>query len=248
MTLPDSFFARPFAHRALHDGARAENSLEAVKAAFEAGYGIEIDIQPSKDGVPMVFHDYDLARLTGRKGPIAQREASELGDIALTGGGGTIPTLKQVLDAVAGRVPLLIEIKDQDGALGPSVGPLELAVCAVLETYKGDVALMSFNPHSVAACQTHAPDIPRGITTCPYPPQDWPTVPEATRATLRDIPDFDRVGACFISHQHDDLASPHVAKLKARGVPVFCWTIRSPEAEAKARQIADNITFEGYRA
>jgi glycerophosphoryl diester phosphodiesterase len=213
-----------------------------------AGYGIEVDIQPSGDGVPMVFHDYDLGRLTAESGPIARRSATELGDIALTGGGGTIPTLAQVLESVAGRVPLLIEIKDQDGALGPAVGPLERAVCGALVGYTGDVALMSFNPHAVAACQTHAPDVPRGLTTCPYPPEDWPTVPEATRATLRNIPDFDRVGACFISHQQDDLASPHVAELKARGVPVFCWTIRSPEDEARARKIADNITFEGYRA
>ncbi|MGJ8609849.1 MAG: glycerophosphodiester phosphodiesterase family protein [Octadecabacter sp.] len=248
MMLPATFFAKPFAHRALHDATMAENSIGAIKAAVAAGYGIELDIQPSRGGIPMVFHDYDLSRLSGERGPIAQKTAAELADIALSGGGGTIPTLAQVLDEVAGRVPLLIEIKDQDGALGPSVGPLEIAVCDALDGYKGDVALMSFNPHSVAACQAFAPHIPRGITTCPYPAKDWPTVPEPTRAALREIPDFDRVGACFISHQQDDLGSPHVATLKARGVPVLCWTIRTPEMEAEARKIADNITFEGYRA
>lgn len=248
MTLPDSFFAAPFAHRALHGESMAENSLLAVRAAVDAGYGIEIDIQPSRDGVPMVFHDYDLKRLTGVTGPIAQRSAHELVEIALSGGGGTIPTLTEVLGAVAGRVPLLIEIKDQDGALGPEVGPLQQAVCAVLEGYQGDVALMSFNPHAVAACRDHAPHIPRGITTCPYPAEDWPTVPKAVREAQATIPDFDRVGACFISHQQDDLASPQVAALKSRGVPVFCWTIRSAQMEAEARKIADNITFEGYRA
>lgn len=248
MMLPAAFFARPITHRALHGATMAENSMVAIKAAIDAGYGIEMDIQPSRDGVPMVFHDYDLARLTGVSGPIAQRTAAELGEIELSGGGGTIPTLAQVLDAVAGRVPLLIEIKDQDGALGTNVGPLEKAVAESLTDYTGDVALMSFNPHSVAACQTHAPNIPRGITTCPYPPQDWPTVPESVRAAQRDIPDFDRVGACFISHQQDDLGAPAVAALKSRGIPVFCWTIRSAAMEAEARKIADNITFEGYRA
>jgi len=248
MTLPVSFFAQPFAHRALHDETMAENSMAAIRAAVAAGYGIEIDIQPSKDGVPMVFHDYSLGRLTNEAGPVAMRSAAELGDIALAGGGGRIPTLTQVLKAVSGRVPLLIEIKDQDGALGPSVGPLEKAVCEDLEGYVGDVALMSFNPHSVAACQTFAPHLPRGITTCPYPAEDWPTVLETVRATLRDIPDFERVGACFVSHQQDDLASPQVAALKARGVPIFCWTIRSKEMETQARKVADNITFEGYRA
>jgi glycerophosphoryl diester phosphodiesterase len=248
VTLPVSFLAQPLAHRALHDDKVAENSMAAIRAAVAAGYGIEIDIQPSKEGVPMVFHDYDLGRLTGETGPVAMRTAAELGEIPLSGGGGCIPTLAQVLKAVAKRVPLLIEIKDQDGALGPNVGELEEAVCEELKGYAGDVALMSFNPHSVAACQSFAPDLPRGITTCPYPAKDWPIVPDTVRATLREIPDFDRVGACFISHQQDDLTSPSVAALKARGIPVLCWTVRSPEVEARARQIADNITFEGYRA
>ncbi|SMX39953.1 glycerophosphodiester phosphodiesterase family protein [Octadecabacter ascidiaceicola] len=248
MTLPASFFAQPFAHRALHDATMAENSIGAIRIAVAAGYGIEIDIQPSKDGVPMVFHDYDLGRLTRQAGPVAMRTAAELGKISLSGGGGCIPTLLQVLKAVSGRVPLLIEIKDQDGALGPNVGDLENAVCEDLKGYGGDVALMSFNPHSVAACRKFAPDLPRGITTCPYPAEDWPTVPAKVRDALNEIPDFDRVGACFISHQQDDLNSPHVAVLKERGVPIFCWTVRSAEVEARAREIADNITFEGYRA
>ena len=166
--LPASFFGQPFTHRALHDDTMAENSMAAIRAAVAAGYGIEIDIQPSKDGVPMVFHDYDLARLTGETGPIAMRSAAELGEINLSGGGGRIPTLMQVLKAISGRVPLLIEIKDQDGALGTNVGPIEKAVCDELEAYNGDVALMSFNPHSVAALDAAAPDVARGLTTCDF--------------------------------------------------------------------------------
>lgn len=248
MTLPAALLRRPITHRALHEASVAENSIAAIKAAIAAGYGIEIDIQPSSDGVAMVFHDYDMKRLTGHSGPIAGKTAAELGKVPLSGGGGTIPTLEQVLQVVAGRVPLLIEIKDQDGGLGTNVGPLENAVCSALADYTGEVALMSFNPHSVAACGAYAPDIPRGITTCHFPAKDWPTVPETTRAALRPIPDFDRVGACFISHQRSDLASPHVAALKSRGVPVLCWTVKSPAMEAEARKVADNITFEGYRA
>ena len=247
-TLPASCLDRAITHRAIHDDTMAENSMAAIMAAIEEGYGIEIDIQPSKDGVPMVFHDYDMARLTGVAGPIAQAGSIALGCIALSGGGGTIPTLAEVLEVVAGRVPLLIEIKDQDGALGPNVGPLEHAVCDALKGYVGDVALMSFNAHSVAVCQQFAPHIPRGITTCSYPAQDWPMVPKDVRYAQARIPDFDRVGACFISHQQDDLASPHVIKLQDRGVPILCWTVRSREIEERARKIANNITFEGYRA
>lgn len=248
MTLPAAFLDRPIAHRALHDARVAENSVGAIEAAIEAGYGIEIDIQPSRDGVPMVFHDYDLKRLTGKGGAVAQRTSEELGQIPLLGGGGAIPTLKDVLARIAGRVPVLIEIKDQDGQLGPRVGALEQAVCEVLADYKGPAALMSFNPHSVAACALHAPHIPRGLTTCAFPAENWPMVPAQTREALAQIPDFDRVGACFTSHQTTDLIGPAVTALKALNVPILCWTVRSAAEEIEARKIADNITFEGYRA
>ncbi|SMY08403.1 glycerophosphodiester phosphodiesterase family protein [Flavimaricola marinus] len=250
MTLPPAFLARPIAHRAYHDIAarRPENSRAAVRAAVAAGYGIEIDVQPSADGVPMVFHDYDLGRLTGVSGPIARRRAAELAELSLLQGDEPVPTLAEVLSDVAGRVPLLIEVKDQDGAMGPDVGPLERAVAKALADYAGPVAVMSFNPHSVAVMAEAAPGVPRGLTTESYDPKANPTLPRAVCNHLRAIPDFGRVGASFISHEAADLASPHVAALKAKGVPILCWTIRSPEAEAEARKIADNVTFEGYPA
>ncbi|KGB82466.1 phosphodiesterase [Rhodovulum sp. NI22] len=250
IALPPSFLRHPVAHRAFHDirAGRPENSRAAIRAAVAAGYGIEIDIQPSADGEPMVFHDYDLKRLTGAKGAIRQRKASELAKIGLLGGDEGIPTLAEVLEEVAGRVPLLIEIKDQDGAMGPQVGALERAVAAVLRGYSGDVALMSFNPHAVATLAEAAPDLPRGLTTCGYQMKDWPRLPRATRARLRAIADFDAVGASFISHNAKDLGRARVAALKSAGAAVLCWTIRSPQAEAQARRIAQNVTFEGYAA
>lgn len=240
----------PFAHRALHDrkAGRPENSPAAFRAAIATGYGIECDVQPSADGVPMVFHDYDLRRLTGVPGRIRGRSAAELGATRLLDAEDGIPTLAAMLALVAGRVPLLIEVKDQDGAMGPGVGPLEAAVAAALKGYAGPVALMSFNPHSVAALAEAAPAIPRGLTTSAYHPEDWPLLTPATRDRLREIPDYDATGASFISHEAADLASPRVADLKAQGAAILCWTIRSPAAEAEARRHADNVTFEGYAA
>lgn len=250
MTLPGSFFARPITHRALHDrkAGRVENSLKSIEAALEAGYGIEIDVQLTRDGEAMVFHDDLLDRLTGETGRVRARTRAELESIALTDDGGTIPALDTVLDVVAGKVPLLIEIKDQDGAMGPDVGALEAAICAALKRYDGDAALMSFNPHAVAVCAQLAPDIPRGLVTSSYKAMFWPEVPAETRDILRDIPDYDRVGACFISHESSDLDRPRVAELKAQGAKIFTWTIRSAKAEAAARRIVDNVTFEGYLA
>ncbi|MZR12272.1 phosphodiesterase [Maritimibacter sp. DP07] len=248
--LPAAFLGPPLAHRAYHDAAagRPENSRAAVRAAVAAGYGIEIDVQLSRDEVAMVFHDYDLARLTGEKGPVRQRTAEDLALIRLTGGDEGIPTLSEILALVDGRVPVLIEIKDQDGAMGPNVGPLEAAVADAVTAYAGPVAVMSFNPHAVAEMARLAPDVPRGLTTCAFSAEDWPILNATTRTLLARIPDFDRTGATFISHDARDLRAETVAVLKARGVPVLCWTVRSPEAETQAREIADNITFEGYAA
>ncbi|MFW2541128.1 glycerophosphodiester phosphodiesterase family protein [Primorskyibacter sp. 2E107] len=247
---PQIFLERPIAHRGYHDVAagRPENSRAAFEAAIAAGYGIELDLQLSKDGVPMVFHDYDLQRLTGARGPVQQKTAAELAAIPLLHGDECIPTLPDVLALVAGRAPLLIEIKDQDGAMGAGIGALEAATAQALAHYDGPVALMSFNPHSVIRMAGLMPDTPRGITTCTYRAEDWPTLPEATRDHLSGIPDFDRASADFISHDHTDLTTPVVAALKARGVPILCWTIRTPQEEAQARLIADNVTFEGYVA
>mgnify|MGYP001796202208 CR=1 FL=1 len=247
--LPAVFLAAPLAHRALHDATdgRPENSRAAVRAAIDHGYGIEIDVQLSADNQAMVFHDYALDRLAEGTGPVRVVPAGTLTKTPLKGGDEGIPTLAEVLDIVAGQVPLLIEIKDQDGAMGDAVGPLEQATADALADYTGPVALMSFTPHAVAACKTRAPHIPRGIVTSSYTAEDWP-LNQSTRDHLRAIPDYDRVGASFISHELADLARPRVAQLKAQGADVLCWTVKSPSDEAQARKVAQNITFEGSLA
>ncbi|MEI4473431.1 glycerophosphodiester phosphodiesterase family protein [Frigidibacter sp. MR17.24] len=246
---PD-FLRLPVAHRAWHDRAagRPENSRAAIRAAVAAGYAIEIDLQPSAENRPMVFHDYDLKRLTGRPGKINAFTADELAATRLIDAEDGIPSFAEVLEIVAGRVPLLVEIKDQDGAMGPDTRGFEAEVAAALGTYAGPLAVMSFNPHAVAAFHAARPDIAVGLTTSSYRPTDWVFLPAAACDALREIADYDRVGASFISHEHDDLARPRVAELKAAGAGILCWTIRSTEAEAAARMVAHNVTFEGYRA
>jgi len=249
MKLPDGFYRIPLAHRALHDvtDGRPENSRAAILAAIKAGYGIEIDVQLSADGAAMVFHDDGLNRLTHATGLVRDHASADLAGIALTGADEGIPTLPEVLDLIAGRVPLVIEIKDQDGAMGPNVGALEQATAQALRGYTGEIAVMSFNPHSVACLAKLLPDVPRGIVTSAYRYDDWP-LPRDTCDHLRTIPDYDRVGACFISHEVADLDRPRVSDLKAAGAMICCWTVRDATTEARARRIVDNITFEGYRA
>lgn len=246
--LPGVFLARPIAHRGLHDRGAGivENSRRAFAAAIDAGYAIEMDIQASGDGEAMVFHDDTMPRLTEAVGRIGDYTAAALGSIELSGGGETVPTLAEVLSLVAGRTPLLIEVKDQDGALGPEVGALEAQIAALLADYRGPVALMSFNPYSVAALAAAAPGLPRGLTTCGFETADW-SIPDYRRAELATLDQIEPTGSRFISHDHRDLGSPRVAAVRAAGLPILTWTIRSPAEEDAARRVADNITFEGYR-
>lgn len=248
MRLHTSFLDRPIAHRALHDRAsgRVENAPSSVSAAIDAGYGIEIDLQLSKDGQAMVFHDDYLYRLTGQSGMVRDYTAHELGQMKLIGSDETIPTLEKILELVSGQTPVLIELKDQTLGLVDTDGELEKATCANLQGYQGEVALMSFNPHCVAHCQNFAPDRPRGLTTCSFAPSDWPEVDPTLLATLMDMPHFDKVGACFISHDVNDLSSNIVQAKKSAGHPILCWTVKSQDQADTARLIADNITFEGF--
>ena len=248
--LTAEFLQTPLAHRAYHDRAmgRVENSPSAVQAALDAGYGIELDVQLSSDGQAMVFHDDELDRLTAEIGSVRRRSSAELQSIPLTDSSDTIPTLSQILAQIAGRVPLLIEIKDQSLTLSQTDGRLELAVATALADYSGPVAVMSFNPHCIAHMRDLAPNIPRGLTTAAYDPTEWAMLPLATCARLRAIEDYDPTASTFISHEAADLDNPRVAELKSIGARILCWTIRSPQEEATARRIADNVTFEGYAA
>ncbi|SDW71951.1 glycerophosphodiester phosphodiesterase family protein [Litoreibacter albidus] len=248
MTLPAAFFERPITHRGLHDRSKGviENSLSAFEAAITGGYGIELDVQLSSDAEAMVFHDYDMARLTGERGAIQTRTADVVRGMTLTDSSDTIFDLPAVLDLVDGRVPLLIELKDQDGAMGPNIGPLERAVADALRGYQGEAALMSFNPHSTKALAQLAPDRPRGLVTSSYDPEDWAPLPARVCDHLRDIPDYAASGSCFISHEAHDLQRPRVAELKAEGAAILCWTIKSQAQADAALAIAQNITFEGF--
>lgn len=245
---PAALLTMPIAHRGLHRHGVPENSLAAFRAAIAAGYAIECDIQHTADGTPIVFHDYDLTRLAGNEAFVADCSLDELAGFRLLKTDQSIPTLAEMLREVAGRVPLLIEIKDQDGRLGDNIGDLQNRVAEQLKAYQGPVAVMSFNPETIAAFHAAAPEIPVGLTTCAFDADEWPMLDAQERTHLAAIRDYERVGACFVSHDRADLHNPAVAALKAQGIPVLCWTITSADQETAARAIADNITFESYLA
>lgn len=245
--LPSAFLARPIAHRGLHDRAAGvvENSLPALRAAAEAGYGIEIDLQLSSDGEAMCFHDDDLERLTDEHGRVREWSCEDLQALPLKGGNGaTIPTFAQALEA-AGEAPLLVEIKPQAG--GTSMAALTSRASDLAARHPGPVAFMSFEPAVVLWLRDHAATLPRGLVS-----MDWSLAKEGdldaeTRAALTDVTQFEELEADFVSYRWQDLPRQRLRELKERGVPLLCWTTKSEAEDESARLHADNVTFEGYR-
>ncbi len=228
--------ARPFAHRGLHGGGRVENSLAAFDAAIARGHGIELDVQQSADGQAMVFHDATLDRLTGASGAVAARSAAQLSAVALTGTDETIQPLPAVLAHIGGRVPLLIEIK----APGRRIGTLCAAVAAALEGYAGPVAVMSFNPEAVRWFAQARPDVIRGLVVSEEPDRRAGRLRkriELAGALFRARPQF-------LAYDIMSLPSPTARAARAAGLPLFTWTVRTPEQQHRAAEEADQPVYE----
>jgi glycerophosphoryl diester phosphodiesterase len=222
--------AVPFAHRGLHGEGRVENSRAAFQAAIAAGHGIELDVQASRDGEAMVFHDYHLDRLTGESGDLAARTAAQLGAVHLAGTDEMIPTLREVLQLVRGLVPVLVEVKAPDR----KVARLCLAVFRSLEGYRGPLGVMSFNPEVTRWFAAHAPKVLRGLVVTEQGKK-------GLRGRLERALGFWRSRAQFLAYDIRDLPSRFARKRK---VPVFTWTVRSDADRARAAAHADQIIYE----
>ncbi len=222
-----------FAHRGLHGGGAIENSRAAFRAAIALGHGIECDVQAAQGGEAFVFHDDRLDRLTGKSGPVDERSATTLDLIHLTGTDEPLSRLTEMLTLVAGRVPILIEIKAKSGR----IGPLCLSVRRALEGYRGPAAIMSFNPEVPRWFAHHAPRIARGLVVSE---QDKPPL----RGRIERRLSLWRARPDFLAYDVRDLPSPFAAAARARGVPVLTWTVRDAAAEATAREHADAPIYE----
>ncbi|MFC3175248.1 glycerophosphodiester phosphodiesterase family protein [Novosphingobium bradum] len=223
------------AHRGLHGLGVPENSLGAASAAMARGLGIECDVQRSSDGLAMVFHDWELDRLTAEHGAVAARSAAQLGAIPLAGSTDTIPTLRQLLDLVAGRVPLVIELKSRKDS---HFGALCLAVRRVLEGYRGPHAIMSFDPRIAHWFAVNSPQTVRGLVVTEEDDKALPGRLRRHFALWHARPDF-------LAYDIRDLPGRFPAAQRRRGLPLVTWTIRTPELLARAREYADVPTVEG---
>lgn len=231
-----------YAHRGLHDNASEapENSLAAFKKAVYVGYGIELDVQLSKDGVPVVMHDYTLERMCRKEGKVCDYTWEELKTFRILDSEETIPCLEDVLKVVKGRVPLIVEIK---------VEWMDISVCpvvdAILRKYQGVYCIESFNPMVLTWYRRYHNEVMRGQLASAYLRDgeqkgflyfclgnlmmNWTTKPD------------------FIAYNHQ--YAGNLSRKICRGLYknlAVAWTIRNEEELAKAKKSFDLIIFDSF--
>ena len=225
---------RPIAHRGYHDmnKERWENTLPAFEAAAQKGFAIECDVRLSSDGQPIIFHDSELARLAGCEGYCWQKTGAEMNALKIGGTKDHAPTLREMLDLVDGRVPLVIELK---GIPGYDQG-LVAAVGAALRNYHGPAAIMSFDHWLIRDFAEHAPGIPAGLTAWGDRQQEI----EAHFAMLAH-------GIDFVSYSVTHLPNPFISFVREKlAMPVITWTVRDEAGVQRTFEQADQMTFEGF--
>jgi glycerophosphoryl diester phosphodiesterase len=240
---PDWLLQRPIAHRGLHDrnAGIPENSPSAFAAAADAGYAIELDVRLAGDGTVVVFHDADLARMTGAEGKVADRSYGALAELSLLGSGESMPKFEDLLTLVKARVPLLVELKK----LGEADSPLEPAVWNLLATYAGPYTVQSFEPMSVAWFARHAPGAIRGQIARKFSGDTGEASRQRGAMLQRLMYDY-ASRPDYIAYSVRHLPYPPVARARSRGLPIIGYTLTSQKQALALAPHLDNMIFENF--
>lgn len=229
-----------YAHRGLfdNDSNAPENSINAIRKAVEAGYGIEFDVQLSKDDIPVVFHDASLKRMCGIDGNVWEYTLEELKKLKLKDSNETIPTLEQVLREVGGQVPLIIEYK---------MDRVDTKVCelgnAILEKYQGPYCIESFHPFAVQWYRKNRPDVVRGQLSQNFAKTKYKGIQyfAMTYLLLNFLTRPD-----FIAYNHKDAGNVSRRACKMLGALSVAWTIKSQEQYEVAKEKFDLFIFDSF--
>lgn len=232
-------FTRPISHRGLHNEHFPENSLSAFENSIKNNSPIELDVQLTKDNKLVVFHDDNLKRMTGVDKLINDADYNEIKNLKLCPMPyalytDTIPLFSEVLKFVNGRVPLLIEIKNQIKAKN-----IEQATVDALKNYNGEFAIQSFNPKILLNVKKAAPDILLGQLSCFFRGEKglaW-----YKRFILKRMLYNGKLKPDFVSYDVRELPYRRVNKNK---ICVLAWTIRAENEIEKAKKYAHNYIFE----
>ncbi len=227
-----------YAHRGLHGHGVPENSLAAFARACEAGHGIELDVQLSADGEVMVFHDYTLMRMTGYDQKLCALTAAELSAQKLDGSNEKIPTFAEVLTAVDGRVPLLVELKGESFDVS-----LCIKVAALLREYPGLYCIESFNPLLLREMKKHLPHAYCGLLYTNVVRDKKKFTVVNMLLTLMTFNFLCKPN--FIAYNQSDRHSLPV-RLATRlwRAPRFVWTVRSASSMQSAHKHSEHAIFE----
>ena len=226
--------ARPVAHRGLHDLNTKcwENTLTAFERAVTGDFAIECDVVLTADKIPVVFHDHELGRLTDKTGKVCDLTADEICQFTIGGTADKVPRLAEMLSTVAGRVPIVIELKGNAGHDDGFVA----AVHDALQGYGGKAAIMSFSPHLVRRFTDDAPGLPAGLTA-----------EHTDDAAMKSHFSMLTHGISFVSFDVCDIPNPFVSHIRDQlGLPFITWTVRDREAAERTWREGGQITFEGF--
>ena len=242
----DFLTARPIAHRGLHDFSTGvvENTASAFAAAIAGGYAIECDLQLTRDGEAVVFHDDHVERLTEGRGMVKDHTAAEMKQLTMRNSTDKVQTLAELLTQVNGQVPLVIELK----SLWDGDARLAQRAIEELKSYSGPHCLMSFDPDAIAAVRRFAPHIIRGIVAERATDSYYNSLPLPKQTELRTFSHLARTRPDFVSFFYEELPWAPITALRASGMPIITWTIRSPQQAVIAMRCSDQITFEGFAA
>ncbi len=227
-----------YAHRGLHGKNVPENSIMAFKKAVDEGVGIELDVQLSKDGTVMVFHDYTLIRMTGLNKKLSELTLEELKELSLKDTSEKIPTFKEVLELVDKKVPLLIELKGEslDSSLCPKV-------YEELKNYSGPYCIESFNPLLIRDIKKYLPDCFCGQLYTNVVRDKKKATPLNIILTLMAFnflakPDF------IAFNKEDRTSLPVKITTGLYKAPKFVWTVKNENELTVARKNDECAIFE----
>ncbi|MEE4201040.1 glycerophosphodiester phosphodiesterase family protein [Erythrobacter sp.] len=232
---PDWLTRWEFAHRGLHSPGVPENSLAAAKAAMAAGMGVECDVQRSLDRQAMVFHDWDLARLTDVTGLTEVFNAAELEAMVLQNTDERPSRLGTLLKIVGSDVPILVEIKSRPGYEVKATCEL---TAEVLEGYDGEYGVMSFDPRAVRWFARHSPAMVRGLVCTD-------TLDLGFLGVWRQEGMIEAADPHFLAVDIRDLPNTFARLWRESGRPLLAWTVRSPELRELALRETDALISEG---
>lgn len=240
---PDTsaFHGIHYAHRGLHDNLTSapENSLKAFQLAVEAGYGIELDVQLSKDRVPVVFHDKTLDRMCKKEGMVCEKTLEELKQQKLADSDETIPTFEEVLKLVGGKVPLIVEYKMDI----PDTKVCELGN-QLLEKYKGIYCIESFHPKAVRWYRKNRPDVVRGQLSMDFTKHKKYKAPYYAAMTFLLSNFITRPD--FIAYNHIDEKNISRRLCKKLGGMSVAYTVKNQEAYEKVKEAFDLFIFDSF--